>query len=156
MKYVSNFSRSQFTDFLLEEINKVLLCGDHEAPREGGWDGPPEDLDSSYHPYVVLGAGTIGEASGPLGDSQADVRAPYIITSYGPNRRIAEESSEIARAVLLDLARTIVVLDGANWKVQQVRTSTIGAVVRNDSAETAKFSEVDTLTVWLSKELGNG
>lgn len=145
--------RSYLTDWVLAYLtDQGVLVGDGEAPDTGGWDASPQDPASTYHSYVVLAPGTVGDGSGPLGDTQADFMVPYSLTSYGLNRSMAEKTSEEARKVAVAAPRTMVLLGDSQWAIQQVRASSVGGVVRNDNAETAKYSEIDIVSFYMSKE----
>lgn len=153
-RFPSFLPRSDLTDWILDYMRgQNLVVGDGEAPAQGGWTGPMQDPSSDFIQYVVLSPGTVGDPTGPLADTQADFVVPYSITSYGLNRSMAEKTSEAARQVAVDAPRTMVLLGNSSWVIQQVRASSIGGVVRNDNAESAKYSEIDIVSFYMSKEL---
>lgn len=147
------FYREPLTSYLIDKINDVILIGDAEAPKAGGWDDDPNLPDSSYSPYVVIRALTSQEAEGSYGDSNSEVVAPYSFSVYGVSREQAEFYADKVRQTIVDLARTVVVLGPSQWKIQQARVNSIGGIDRNDQTEPSEFSQTDVVTMYMSKEL---
>ena len=147
------FHRGDFTAHLITELSTVVLVGDGEGPDAGGWDDDPNAAGSSYHPYTVLNPLTTQEATGSIGDSNSEIRAPYSMTSYGVSREQVEFFADKAREVAVGLARSDVLLGEDQWEIQQVRVSSIGGVARNDSVRPSEFSQTDVVMIYLSKEL---
>ena len=145
--------RGDFTGYLLTELSTALLVGDGDAPDEGGWDDDPSAPGSSYSPYTVVNPLTTQEATGSIGDSNSEIRAPYSMTSYGISREQVEFFADKSREIAVGLARTDVLLGEDEWRIQQVRVSSIGGVARNDSVRPSEFSQTDVVMIYLSKEL---
>jgi hypothetical protein len=149
----TSFARGDFTDYLIQQLSNVLLVGDSEAPGDGGWDDDPNLPSSSYVPYVVLNAQTTQEATGSLGDSNSEYRVPYSLTFYGVSRGQVEFYADKARKVIVDLARTVVLLGDFEWKIQQARVNSIGAIGRSDNTEPSEFTQTDIVVLYVSKEI---
>lgn len=147
------FYREPLTSYLIDQLDDVILIGDGEAPKDGGWDDDPNVPDSSYSPYVVIRALTSQEATGSYGDSNSEVVAPYSFSVYGVSREQTEFYADKVRQTIVDLARTVVVLGPSQWKIQQARVNSIGGIDRNDQTEPSEFSQTDVVTMYMSKEL---
>ncbi len=146
-------NRAPLTSYIIGQISNVILVGDADFPQGGGWDGPPDASTSGYSAYVVLVPSTAGDATGPTGDTNADIRVPYVVNGYGIARSQVEGYMDHVRQVLVAMTRTIVVLGDSSWKVQQVRCDSIGGIARNDSLEPSEFSQTDVFILYMSKEL---
>lgn len=149
----TSFPRGALTSYLINRLSSEVLIGDGEAPEAGGWDDDPNAPDSSYVPYVVLAPQTAQEASGSLDDSNSEWRVPYTFSSYGITREQVEWNADRTRQAMVSLARVVVDLDTGNWKILQSRVNSIGGVARNDNTEPSEFSQVDVVTMWMSKEM---
>lgn len=149
----SSFPRGALTTYLIGQLSSQVLIGDGEAPEAGGWDDDPNAPESSYSPYVVLAPQTAQEASGSFDDSNSEWRIPYTLSSYGITREQVEWNADRSRQAMVSLARVVVDLDTGNWKIQQSRVNSIGGVARNDNTEPSEFSQVDVVTMWMSKEM---
>lgn len=152
-RLVTDFPRAAFTEYMLSTLGAVVLIGDAEPPDAGGWDNDPNLPDSSYQAYVVLTPSTVQSGTGSVGSSTTEWRVPYTLSSYGISRAQAEWNADQARKAAVALARSVVTLDTMEWKIQQCRVDSIGGIVRNDSTEPSEFSEVDLITMWMSKEM---
>ena len=130
-----------------------LLVGYCQAPTGGGWDKQPNLDGSKYNGYVTVWPLAANTVSGPFEDSGADWQVPYQIISYGIDPAQTENQSDLTRKRASALLRNVLTLDGDPWQVVQVRTNTIGAMARNDNFEPPEFSQIDILTLWISKEL---
>ena len=149
----TSLHRGDLTAHLIDALNDFILVGDAEAPMDGGWDDDPNLPESSYSPYVVIRPLTTLEANGSLGDSNSEVIAPYSLSVYGISREQTEFYSDKARQTIVDLARTVVVLGPASWKIQQARVNSIGGIDRNDETEPSEFSQIDVVQLYMSKEM---
>lgn len=148
------FQRSGLTDYVIQTlVDGGIIVGDGQAPDEGGWDGPPDGYDSSYSAYVTIIPGTTGDATGPVGDSIADITAPYIVNGYGLTRAHVERYMDKVAQVLVAIDRTMVTLGESSWKVQQARRDSAGGISRNDTIEPSEYSQSDVYVVYISKEL---
>lgn len=149
---MSDFPRGALTTYLLDRIGALVLVGDAEAPTAGGWDDDPNADGSSYAPYVVITPGVAGEGTGSFGDSASEWRLTYNFASYGISREQVEWNAGKARAAAVSLARVVIDLETGKWKIQQSRVNSIGGIVRDDNAEPSEFSQVDVVTMWMTKE----
>lgn|SRR5512138_3718916 len=147
------FYRGDLTLYIIDAIKSVILVGDAEAPHTGGWDNDPNLPGSSYVPYVVIRPLTTLEAEGSFGDSNTEVVAPYSLAVFGINREQTEFYADLVRQTIVDLARTVVVLGPASWKIQQARVNSIGGIDRNDETEPSEFSQTDVVQLYMSKEM---
>lgn len=149
----SDLPRGDLTQHLLTKIQAELICGDAEAPEAGGWDDNPSLPTSSYQAYGVLTPMPAESGTGPLGDSSADWIAVYRIDSYGISRDQVEFQADRTRALIRPTKRERAVLGGENWRIQQVRTTSLGGVGKDTSVEPTQFSQSDTVAVYITKEL---
>ena len=149
----SDFARGDLTAVLLTKIRAELICGDAEAPAEGGWDLPPTKEGSSYSGYCVLTPMPAGDQAGPLGDSSSDWTLPYRIDSYGISREQVEFQADLARALIRPTKREDITAGGDTYRIQQIRTQSLGGVGRTDTTEPSEYSQSDIVAVYVSKEL---
>lgn len=146
--------RGPLTDHVLEVIRgQELFIGDALPVEDSGWRGSPDKSTSDYRAYGVLVPATVPDSTGPVGDTQADVRVAYVINGYGLSRSHTERYMDHVRKMLVAMSRTMVVLGESRWKIQQVRCDSIGGISRNDSVEPSEYSETDVYVLYLSKEL---
>lgn len=130
-----------------------LPVGFCQAPDAGGWDGQPNLQGSKFVGYATVWPLTATQSSGPLGDAQADWQMPYQVITYGIDPNQTENQADKTRIWARRLERQSISLDGEQWYIQQVRVTSIGAMARNDNFDPPQFSQVDVLTLWISKEL---
>lgn len=149
----SDFARGDLTAWLLEKMATTLVVGDAIAPEAGGWDGPPTKDGSGYQAYVVLTPMPAQDSSGPFGDSSADWILPYRIDSYGVSREQVEYQADTARALIRPTNRENLTAGGASYRIQQIRTTSLGGVGRSDQTEPSEYSQSDIVAVYVSKEL---
>lgn len=149
----SYLHRGDLTKHIIDSISPMLLVGDSKAPEAGGWDDDPNAPGSRYVPYVVLTPQTTREGDGSFGDSNSEFRVPYAFSFYGISRAQVEFYADKTRSVIVDLARTVVVLGPYEWKVQQARVNSIGAIGRTDNTEPSEFTQTDVVVLYVSKEL---
>ena len=147
----SDFARGDLTALLLEKIRAEFICGDAEAPEEGGWDGPPTKSGSSYQSYVVLTPMPASDQSGPFSDSSADWTLPYRIDSYGISREQVEYQADRSRALLRPTNRENMTAGGDDYRIQQVRTQSLGGVGRTDNTEPSEYSQSDVIAVYVTR-----
>jgi len=150
----SYLPRGALTTLLVDAVRADgIMVGDGVAPDEGGWNDDPNVPTSKYIPYLMLNPMPVADPTGPLGDSAADFRVPYSVMASGISRKQTEFYADKGRKVLVELERTVVTLNGGDWKIQQVRANSIGGMVRTDNTEPSEFTQTDVVTVYLSKEL---
>lgn len=146
-------ARGALTDHLLLALNDAgLLVGDGKAPDEGGWDDDPNNPNSSYVPYVVLLPQTAQGGNGSLGDDTSEWLVPYIITSYGIVRNQVEWQADKARLAFTASAHDQVTMGSETWTITQTMVNSIGGVARNDNMEPSEFSQIDLVSLRISKE----
>lgn len=151
----TNFSRGPLTAALLSALadGTGKPVGDGMAPASGaGWTGEPNAPGSTFVPYTVLVTMTAASSSGPLGNPQADWQVPYSIQAFGTSREQCEWMADRARDVLGALRGQLLQLGPNSYKVQQVRTESIGGISRIDTAEPPYWGQQDGISVWITKE----
>jgi len=149
----TDVSRGDLSAWLLAQLRSEFLVGDAEAPDEGGWDQSPTSDSASYAAYSVLTPMPSGDISGPLADSSADWILPYRIDSFGISREQVEFQADRCRLLVRPTARLNLTLGNDSYRIQQVRTTSLGGVGRTDNTEPSEFSQSDIVAVYLSKEL---
>lgn len=120
------------------------------APHGGGWEGQPNKDGSNFTAYAVVTPQTATQATGPMSDPQADRQIPYALASFGLMPEQTEWMADKVRSAVEALKKTTVVLGDGSYKVQQVRTDTIGGLSRVDSTEPPYWGQVDVVTLWLT------
>lgn len=148
----SDVSRGDLTAHLLTKIRAELVCGDAEAPEEGGWDDNPSLPTSSFQAYSVLTPMPSGDGTGPVSDSSADWILPYRIDNYGISREQCEFQADRTRALIRPTKREQAVLGGENYRIQQVRTTSLGGIGKENNVEPTEYSQSDTIAVHITKE----
>jgi len=150
----ANLARGPLTDLLLETLADVgMPVGDNESPAEPhGWQGEPNDPAAHFLPYLVLCPLTASTSSGPFNAPQADWQLPYQIQAFGVARSQCEWLADRARELLGALRHTVLTLGAQNYKVQQVRTESIGGISRLESTNPPYFGQADGVSVWLTRE----
>lgn len=150
----TTIQRRFLTDHLLTVISdQGLVVGDADGPDDGGWDAPPDSLDASYTPYVVLTPTTSPDSTGPVGDSHADIVVAYVVVGYGLSRPHVEHYMDIVRQALVAMTRTMVMLGEAQWRIQQARCSSIGGITKSENVEPTEFSQTDVFVLYMSKSV---
>lgn len=153
----TSLRRGELTGQLLVTLRTLgKPVGDGRAPRKGegaGWDGPPNLPTSTFTPFLVLSALTAGRSSGPFGDPQGDWQLPYMLEAFGVDRDQCEWMADTARDSLGQLRGSKLTLGDATYKVQQVRTDSIGGIVPVMVTDPPFFGQEDGITVWISKEI---
>lgn len=149
-------SRRNLTQLLLTSIATHTSCpvGDSNTPDPPyGWDGQPGEIGSKFKPYSILTPMSSGRATGPLSDTHADWQLNYSLSSVGTTREQCEWICDKARSSFVVLKNTT--FDGIDgtYKIQQIRTESIGGIVRSDSVEPNMFGQTDVFSVWVSKGL---
>lgn len=150
----ANLSRGPLTKALLDALvaGTAKPVGDGVVPRGAGWSGQPNAPESAFVPYTVLVSMTASNSSGPLAMPQADWVLPYSVQAFGVRRDQAEWMADKARDVLGELKGQTLTLGSATYKVQQVRTESIGGVSRIDATDPAYWGQQDGISVWITKE----
>jgi hypothetical protein len=145
--------RGDLTDHLLAALKvNGLLVGDGVAPDDGGWDDDPNAPNSSYLPYVVVMPQTAQAGTGSLGDNETDWQIPYTLASYGVTREQVEWFADESRVIFKSCEKDLVLMDGDKWQITQFLVMSIGGIARNDSMEPSEFSQIDLVSLRISKE----
>jgi hypothetical protein len=119
--------------------------GDHEKPRNGGWQGDPGR--SSFVAYVVLTVLSSQSPNGPVSNPTQDVLLPMGLACYGASRSQVELMSDLAREKLHALQRTT---DGNNQTFGGVTVARYGGV-QLLGTEPVAFAITETVNVWITR-----
>jgi hypothetical protein len=93
-----------------------------------------------------------GDGTGPVSDSSADWILPYRIDNYGISREQCEFQADRTRALIRPTKREQAVLGGENYRIQQVRTTSLGGIGKENNVEPTEYSQSDTIAVHITKE----
>lgn len=148
-------ARGPITTHLLAALRDgtVFPVGDAAPPTEPhGWQGEPNAAGTNFIPWLSFTSGTASVSGGTLGASASEWRAIYYLTTAGVTRSQTDGVADLARGLVVATERSNIAAGGLSWRILQVRTTSIGGVVRVSSANPAYFVQTDTLEVWLSKE----
>lgn len=150
----TDFSRMGLTDTVLLLISTATTkpVGDGILPEGGSWQGQPQASGANFVPYNVVQTSTATRSSGPFDDSQADWQVPYIVWSFGVRRNQCEAMADLARNSLSGMNQQTYTLGSGDYKVQQVRSETIGSITRYDQTDPPYWGQMDTITIWITKE----
>lgn len=151
----TTLQRRPLTNLLLTTLNAQLSVpiGDMVIPAGAGWDGVPNAPGATFNPYVVLVTLTASRSTGSFGDSQSEWQLAYMLESFGASREQCEWMADSARTALNVLAKQVITLGPDQYRMQQVRVDSIGAVNRVAVTEPAFYGQQDGISLWLSKEL---
>lgn len=131
-----------------------VLVGLVTAPKTGGWQKEMTAEGAQFVPYVVVTPLNAQGGSGSLGDSTSEWQVPYSLSSYGVDVRQVEDLADDARRILLGLRRhNFSMRDGSSWQVTQTRPQAIGGVGYTTQVDPTAFSQTDSVTLWLSRNL---
>lgn len=146
-------SRSPLTDAVLTALRAGGRdVGDGELP-DASWIGQPNLPGSVYKPFAVLSELTADRSDGPLGDSQADWRMPYMVEFFGVRRDQCSFIADEMRGALDGLRFSVLRLGAAYYKVVWVRHDSIGQPQRIGVTNPPFWHQQDGVTVWIGKEL---
>lgn len=104
-----NIDRSYLTDLVIESLepasgdSRQWYVGDHEKPKEGGWDG--SEGRSNWIPYIIVNALPSQEVSGDVARPHSDVWFSYAITNVAISRRGADKMAKASRDRLSEMQR---------------------------------------------------
>ena len=148
-------SKRNLTNLLLEVLAEQtgfpVGDGDHPEPPYG-WSGQSGVPGNSFSPYSILTPQPSGGAQGPFSDTHADWRLNYSVASFGTNRAQCEWIADSARSAFYSLKKVSVDGVDGTYTIMQIRTESIGGIVRSDAVEPPTFGETDTFVVWITKE----
>ena len=152
----ATINRGPITDRLLSELKELSLpVGDNKVPDDPyGWQGAEPDIDtSSFIPWMVLTAGTAPAGSGSLGSSASEWRLPYTVFYAGVSRDQLDWLADRMRSKFVAIERELITTDSGDWKVQQLRCTSVGGTNRVGSTFPDYYTQTDLFEVWLSKEM---
>lgn len=147
-------NRGPVTDRILAELRSTdLPVGDNAKPEDPhGWQGEPNGDESSFIPWMSLVGGTASPGSGSMGDSASEWRLPYTVTHACVTRSQLDWLADKVRNALVAIKRESVPTDSGNWRIQQIRCTSVGGSNRVGSPFPDYFTQADLFEVWLSKE----
>lgn len=148
----ATIQRSDLTLAVLEALRATgQVIGDGELP-DSSWIGQPNLPGSVYEPFAVLSELTADRSDGPLSDSQADWRMPYMVEYFGITREQTAWMADKMRATLAGLRFSVITLGDADYKVQYVRNDNIGSPQRVSVTNPPFWQQQDGVTLWMGKE----
>ena len=153
---VATINRGPLTDRLILELSETNLpVGDNHAP-EGvfGWQSTDPDADQSqFIPWMVVTAGTASAGTGPLASSASDWKLTYTVFFAGDTRGQLDWLADKIRIKLTNIERENVTTESGQWRIQQIRCTSVGGTVRQGQTFPDYYTQTDLFEVWLSKEL---
>jgi hypothetical protein len=151
---VTTINRGPITDRLITELKtQGLPVGDNSAPDDAyGWQGEPNRDGSTFIPWMAISAGVAQAGTGSFGDSASEWRVPYTVTYACVSREQLDWLADRMRAALVSISREVVVTETGNWRIQQIRCTSVGGSNRVGSTFPDYFTQADLFEVWLSKE----
>jgi hypothetical protein len=149
----TTLARSPLTAAILTALRAVGEdVGDGELP-DGAWIGQPNLPGSIFRPFAVLSELIADRSEGPLGDSQADWRLPYMVEYFGVRRDQVSWIADTMRGALDGLRFQVLTLGASDYKVQFVRHDSLGQPQRIGVTNPPFWHQQDGITVWIGKEL---
>ena len=150
---VLTIERAPVTERMLDELKlSALPVGDNAAPDDAhGWQGEPNSDGTNFIPYMMLSAGVARAGTGSIGQSASEWRLPYSVTYAGVSRDMVDWLADKVRVQLTNITRDRVA-EGFNWRIQQIRCTSVGGSNRIGSTFPDYFTQADLFEVWLSKE----
>lgn len=146
--------RSPLTEAILTTLRAGgQVVGDGEVP-DANWIGQPGLPDSSYEPFAVLSELTADHSEGPIGASQGDWRMPYMVECFGIRRDQVSWLADTLRGTLAELRFTKLTLGTDSYKVQLVRSESMGAPTQITVTYPPFWHQQDNVTVWVGKQVG--
>lgn len=151
---VSTIARGPITDRLITELKVVELpVGDNNTPDTPfGWQGEPNANNSSFIPYMSITAGAAQQATGSFGDSASEWKIPYTVMFAAVHRKQLDWLADKIRLQLTNIRRESVSTDSGNWRITQIRCTSVGGSNRIGSTFPDYYTQADLFEVWLSKE----
>lgn len=152
---VATINRGPLTERIITELKTTSLpVGDNHAPSDPfGWQTQEPDADDSqFIPWMVVTAGIAQAGTGSLGVSAGEWRLPYTVFYAGVTRPQLDWLADKMRVQLTNIEREAVVTASGNWRIQQIRCSTVGGTVRIGATFPEYYTQTDSFEVWLSKE----
>lgn len=130
-----------------------LPVGDNTMPEDPyGWQGEANTDASSFIPYMSLTAGAARPGTGSMGLSASEWQLPYTVFYAGVSRGQLDWLADKMRTKLVNIEREPVSAGSDNWRIQQIRCTSVGGSNRIGSTFPDYFTQADLFEVWLSKE----
>jgi hypothetical protein len=145
--------RSPLTTAVLTVLRAVpAVVGDGDMP-DANWIGEPVLPESVFEAFAVLSELTADHSEGPIGASQGDWRMPYMIEFFGISREQIGLFADRLRGALGGMRYTHLTLGVDNYKIQYVRTDTLGTPTQINSTFPSFWHQQDAVTIWVGKEI---
>jgi hypothetical protein len=146
--------RANLTKAVLARLTATgFPIGDGALP-DANWIGQPAAPGSQFQPFAVVSEMVADRSEGPIGASSGDWRMPYLIEVFGIRRDQTSALADRLRGSLSAMRFTKLQLGVNTYKVQYVRTDTVGAPSRIDVTSPAFWHQQDNITISIGKEIG--
>lgn len=155
MRTVATISRSGITDRLISELSELNLpVGDGTVPEtDYGWQGEPNDDNSSFIPWMTISAGVARPGTGSLAGSAENWMLPYTVQFAAVSRGQLDWLADRVRTKLVNIERESVESGSASWRIQQIRCTSVGSSNRIGATFPDYFTQADLFEVWITKEM---
>lgn len=153
---ITTINRAPITTRLMAELRELNLpVGDTHVPDATyGWQSDEPDADQSqFIPWMVITAGTAPAGTGSFGTSASEWRLPYSVFYAGVTREQLDWLADRMRVKLTGIEREAVSTDTGNWRICQIRCTSVGGTYRQGPTFPDYYTQTDLFEVWLSKEL---
>ncbi len=157
----SSPSRAHVTAWMVSELEETgHPVGDGNVPENlpFGWQGQPNAAPSFFIPWLSTMPGTarINPSQATIGsfaDAGSEWVMSYSVSFNAVNREEVEWIADSTRKHLVNVERTDLDCgDYGHWKVQQVRSVSIGGINRVRQTDPDYYLQTDNFDVWISKE----
>ena len=143
--------RAPLTELVLVTLRTAgWAVGDGEMP-DSAWIGQPNHPNAHYEPFAVASELVADRSDGPIGDSQADWRLPYMVEYFGITRPQVTLVADRMRGLLDSIRFTKVVMGEATYKVQYVRHDNFGSPQKISVTNPPFWQQQDGITLWMGK-----
>lgn len=151
---VSTINRGPVTDRLLAELRSTNLpVGDNHVPTDPfGWQGEPNADGSNFIPWMTMNAGIATGGIGSMGDSGSEWQLPYNVQFAAVSRSQLDWLADKVRKQFVAINRESVETGSGNWRIQQIRCTSVGGSNRVGPPFPDYFTQADVFVVWLTKE----
>ena len=131
---MSTHSGRTLTDAIITALEAAsLTVGDGIKPSGAGWQGTPGS--ANFNPYIVVYPTPGGFYDGTIGETFADARVDYTISSFGASREQAQWGADQVFATLIDPSNVTV----SGRSVQLISPDVDGGVIRDDDVQPPIF-----------------
>jgi hypothetical protein len=101
---------------------------------------------------MSLSSGAAQPGTGSFGESASEWRLPYTVSFACVSRSQLDWLADKVRTALVAIQREPVTTNTGNWKIQQIRCTSVGGSNRVGAPFPDYFTQADLFEVWLSKE----